>query len=257
MKLFDYSYLKTPGFFFTFFLFSYAASAQELTATEIVNKANNLMRGKSSYSEVTMQIIRPKWERTLSFKAWAKGTKYSMIYITAPAKEKGQVFLKRDKEMWNWIPSIGRTIKIPPSMMMQSWMGSDMTNDDLIKESSIVEDYNHKLLDKEKLNGYDCYKIELVPKEEAAVVWGKIYSWVTIKGFLTLKNEYYDEDGYLVNTENLSKIKNVGDRTIPTFFEMIPADKPGHKTTMEFTHIKFNIPLQESFFSLQNMRRVH
>ncbi len=257
MKPFDHSYLKTLGLFFTCFLFSHTAPAQELPATEIVNKANELMRGKSSYSEVTMHIVRPKWERTLSFKAWSKGTRYSMIYITAPAKEKGQVFLKRDKEMWNWIPSIGRTIKIPPSMMMQSWMGSDMTNDDLVKESSIVEDYDHKLIGTEELNGYDCYKIELIPKEEAAVVWGKIYSWITKKGFLTLKNQYYDEDGYLVNTENLSKIKNVGDRTIPTYFEMIPADKPGNETTMEFTHIKFNVPLQDGFFSLQNMKRVH
>ncbi len=232
-------------------------SAQELTATEIVQKAYDLMRGKSSYSEVTMHIIRPKWERTLSFKAWAKGTEYSLIYITSPAKEKGQVFLKRGKEMWNWIPSIGRTIKIPPSMMMQSWMGSDMTNDDLVKESSVVEDYTHKLLGTEQLNGYDCYKIELVPKEEAAVVWGKIYSWISRKDFITLKNEYYDEDGYLVNTENLSKIKNVGDRTIPTYFEMIPADKPGHKTTMEFNKIRFNIPIQENFFSIQNMKRIH
>ena len=248
---------KMPFSAFFFLVFSIAGPAQNLTATEIVQKAYDLMRGKSSYSEVTMHIIRPKWERALSFKAWAKGTKYSLIYITAPAKERGQVFLKRDKEMWNWLPSIGRTIKIPPSMMMQSWMGSDMTNDDLVKESSVVEDYNHKLIGTEDLNGYECYKIELIPKEEAAVVWGKIYAWITKKGFLTLKNEYYDEDGYLVNTETLSKIKNVGDRTIPTYFEMIPADKPGNKTTMEFTHIRFNISINENFFSLQNMKRIH
>ncbi len=248
---------RVVSFFIFFFLTAAIASPQEPTATEIITKANDLMRGKSSYSEVTMHIVRPKWERTLSFKAWAMGTKYSLIYITSPAKEKGQVFLKRDKEMWNWIPSIGRTIKIPPSMMMQSWMGSDMTNDDLVKESSIVEDYNHTLTGTETLDGYECYKIELTPKEEAAVVWGKIYTWITKKGFLTLKNEFYDEDDFLINTEKLSKIKNVGDRTIPTFFEMIPADKPGNKTTMEFTYIKFNIPLQESFFSLQNMKRVH
>ena len=251
------AYLKISFTALFFGLFSLAAPAQSLTATQIVQKAYDLMRGKSSYSEVTMHIIRPKWERTLSFKAWAKGTKYSLIYITAPAKEKGQVFLKRDKEMWNWLPSIGRTIKIPPSMMMQSWMGSDMTNDDLVKESSIVEDYDHKLLGTEELNGYECYKIELIPKENAAVVWGKIYSWITQKEFFTLKNEYYDEDGYLVNTETLSKIKNVGDRTIPTYFEMVPADKPGNKTTMEFTHIRFNIPIDDNFFSIQNMKRVH
>ncbi|NOY37030.1 MAG: outer membrane lipoprotein-sorting protein [Chlorobi bacterium] len=230
--------------------------AQEPTAREVVQKSYDLMRGKSSYSEITMKIIRPKWERTLSFKAWAKGTKYSMIYVTAPAKEKGQVFLKRDKEMWNWIPSIERTIKIPPSMMMQSWMGSDMTNDDLVKESSIVDDYDQEMSGTETIEGYECYKITLIPKEESAVVWGKIVSWISKKSYFTLRNEYYDEDGYLVNTEILSEIKNVGDRTIPTYFEMIPEDKPGQKTTMEFTSIKFNIPLDDNFFSLQNIRKV-
>lgn len=232
-------------------------SAQEdLTAKEIINKANQLMRGNSSYAEMTMKIIRPKWDRTLSFKTWSKGTDYSLIYVTEPVKEKGQVFLKREKEMWNWVPSIERMIKIPPSMMMQSWMGSDMTNDDLVKESSIVEDYTHSLTGSETLEGYDCYVVELIPDEDAPVVWGKIVSWISKEEFFTLKNEYYDEDGYLVNRETLSKIKNVGDRTIPTYFEIIPIEKEGQKTTMEFTQIKFNTPIQDDFFSIQNMRRV-
>jgi len=240
-----------------FILFTANINAQESPdARQIIDKANQLMRGNSSYMEATMKIIRPNWDRTLSFKAWAKGTEYSIIYITAPAKEKGQVFLKRGKEMWNWVPSIERMIKIPPSMMMQSWMGSDMTNDDLVKESSIVEDYFHKVLGEETIEGYVCYKLELVPKEDAAVVWGKIISWVSKNEFFTLKNEYYDEFGDLINKEVLSKIKDVGDRTIPTYFEMIPLEKEGNKTTMEFEMIKFNIPLKDDFFSIQNMKRI-
>jgi outer membrane lipoprotein-sorting protein len=206
---------------------------------------------------MTMKIIRPKWERTLQFKSWSKGTEYSLIYVLAPAKEKGQVFLKRGKEIWNWVPSIERMIKIPPSMMMQSWMGSDLTNDDLVKESSIVEDYNHTIIGEEKINGYDCYKIEMTPKEDAAVVWGKIITWISKEHYYTLKNEYYDEDGYLVNEETLSKIKRMGDRTLPTYFEMVPVEKKGHKTTMEFNTVKFNVPIKDSFFSIQNMKSVH
>jgi len=240
-----------------FILFATNINAQESPdARQIIDKANQLMRGNSSYMEATMKIIRPTWERTLSFKAWAKGTNYSIIYITAPAKEKGQVFLKRDNEMWNWVPSIERMIKIPPSMMMQSWMGSDMTNDDLVKESSVVEDYSHKILGEEMIKGYDCYKLELIPKEDAAVVWSKIVSWISKKEFITLKNEYYDEFGDLINMEVLSKIKDVGDRTIPTYFEIIPLEKEGNKTTMEFEVIKFNIPLKDDFFSIQNMKRI-
>ena len=230
--------------------------AQEITAKEVIDKANELMRGKSSQGVMTMKIIRPKWERTLSFKTWSKGTEYSLIYVTAPAKEKGQVFLKREKEMWNWVPTIERMIKIPPSMMMQSWMGSDMTNDDLVKESSIVEDYDHQITGSETIEGYDCHIIELIPHEDAAVVWGKIVSWVSKEEYFTMKNEYYDENGYLINRETLSKIKNVGNRIMPTFFEMIPVDKEGHKTTMEFTTMEFDININDDFFSIQNMKRI-
>ena len=226
------------------------------TAKEIIDKANQLMRGNSSYAEMTMKIIRPKWERTLSFKAWAKGTDLSLIYITEPAKEKGQVFLKRDKEMWNWVPSIERMIKIPPSMMMQSWMGSDFTNDDLVKESSMADDYNQKLLGYEVIEGYNCYKIELIPHEDAAVVWGKVIMWISKDELHWLKAEFYDEDGYLVNTEILSDIKKMDDRVMPTRLEMIPADEEGHKTIMIFNKIDFDVDIKESFFSQQNMKRI-
>jgi len=125
---------------------------------EIIRISDEKFRGTSSEGEMTMIIQRPTWSREVSMKNWSLGTEYSLIYITAPAKEKGQVFLKRDKEMWNWVPNIERMIKIPPSMMMQSWMGSDFTNDDLVRESSIVKDYTHKLLGEEIVDGYNCYK---------------------------------------------------------------------------------------------------
>lgn len=248
--------MKILSILFTSLLLGFNLNAQYPDAKEIVKKADELMLGQSSYAEIKMLIHRPKWDRSLSMKSWSKGTDYSLIYITEPAKEKGQVFLKRNKEMWNWLPSISRTIKIPPSMMMQSWMGSDMTNDDLVNESSIVSDYDHRILNEEIIDGYNCYKIELIPHEDAPVVWGKIYSWVSRDKFFALKNEYYDEDGVLVNSETLSNIKNVGDRTIPTKFTIVPVDKDGQYTMMEFENIKFNIPIDDSFFSIQNMKKV-
>ena len=236
--------------------FTNSMSAQELTAVEIIKKADEKNRGETSQGEMTMTIVRPKWERSISMKTWSKGDKYFVIYITAPAKEKGQVFLKVDKEMWNWVPSISRMIKIPPSMMMQSWMGSDFTNDDLVKQSSIVVDYDHKLLAEENIREMDCYKIELIPHEDAPVVWGKIISWITKDGFNLWKSEYYDEDGYLINIENSSEIKQMGDRKIPSRIEMIPADEPEKRTIMEFKNIIFDKPIDNSFFSKQNMKRV-
>jgi len=141
-------------------------------------------------------------------------------------------------------------------MMMQSWMGSDFTNDDLVKESSMADDYNQKLLGYEVIEGYNCYKIELIPHEDAAVVWGKVIMWISKEELHWLKAEFYDEDGYLVNTEILSDIKKMDDRVMPTRLEMIPADEEGHKTIMIFDKIDFDVDIKESFFSQQNMKRI-
>lgn len=234
----------------------FTLSAQDINIEEIVRKADEKFRGTSSIGELTMIIERPSWSRTVSMKNWTLGNDYSLIYITAPAKEKGQVFLKRDKEMWNWVPNIERMIKIPPSMMMQSWMGSDFTNDDLVKESSMADDYDQKLLGEEEIQSYNCYKIELIPHDDAAVVWGKVIMWISKEELHWLKAEFYDEDEYLVNTEILSDIKKMDDRVMPTRLEMIPADEEGHKTIMIFEKIDFNVDIKQSFFSQQNMKRI-
>ncbi|HEM48774.1 MAG TPA: outer membrane lipoprotein-sorting protein [Caldithrix sp.] len=225
-------------------------------AKSIVQKSNELLRANSSYSEMTMKVVKEDWSREYSMKVWAFEPDYALVLITAPASDKGTVTLKRENQVWNWIPTIRREIKIPPSMMMQSWMGSDFTNDDLVRQSSIVEDYNHVLVDSEEYAGYDCYKIQLNPKPEAGVVWGKILSRITKDGYMELKAEYYDEDGFLIRSMIGSKIKEMNGRTIPTHWEMIPQDEPGQKTVMEYQKIDFNIDINESFFSKQNMKRI-
>lgn len=231
------------------------ASAQD--ATEIIRKADAKFQGeKSSISTMTMIIQRPKWERTVVFRSWTSGRDHALTLILEPAKEKGQSFLKVKNEMWNWNPSISRMIKLPPSMLSQGWMGSDYTNDDLLRESSIILDYTHKLLGSESVNGTDCWKIELLPKEQAAVVWGKIIKWISKEGYDQLKSEYYDEDGLLVRTELASDIKRMNDRLIPTRFEVIPADKPGNKTILIVNDIRFNVPISGNFFTQQNMKQV-
>lgn len=158
--------------------------------------------------------------------------------------------------MWNWVPSIERMIKIPPSMMMQSWMGSDFTNDDLVKESSIVLDYTKKLLGKEEIRGNECYKIELIPLPDAAVTWGKVILWITVDGFNQWMTEYYDEDSVLINKMNAYDIKLMVDRKIPTKLEIEPVNKKGNKTVLEILNIIFNKPIPENFFSQQNMKSI-
>lgn len=226
------------------------------TAKEIIQKADEKMQGESNIATIKMSIIRPTWEREMTLRSWAKGTEYSLILVTAPARDKGTAFLKREKEIWNWQPTIDRTIKMPPSMMMQSWMGSDFTNDDLVRESSIVTDYEHELLGTETLEGRACYKIKMIPKPDAPVVWGEILIWVSKDEYLQLKSEFYDEDGYLVQTIYGKQVKEMDGRVIPSVLEVVPADEEGHKTRLEYLSLDFNEPIQPSFFSIQNMKRV-
>jgi len=225
-------------------------------AKEIVEKANELAMGNSSVGETSMTIQRPTWSRTVTMKSWSLGTDYYMILITGPARDKGQVFLKRGQEMWNWMPTISRTIKLPPSMMSQSWMGSDFTNDDLVKMNSIVEDYTHSLLGEDIVNGHTTWKIEMIPKENAAVVWGKIIMWVAKDEYFQMKSEYYDENMKLVSTMIASDIKQFNDRRLPARLEMIPAENPNQRTILETLNMNYNGKLDENFFSQQNMRRL-
>jgi hypothetical protein len=224
-------------------------------ALEIIKKTDAKSRGDYSEQELRMTIVRPDWKRSITMKSWSKGTDYSLILITAPAKEKGQVFLKRQKEMWNWVPSIERMIKIPPSMMMQSWMGSDFTNDDLVRESSVIVDYTHTLAGNELVDGTDCWKIQLIPKPDAPVVWGKVIAWID-RNYNQRKAEYYDEDNSLVNTMYLTEIRKLSDREIPTRMEMVPAGEKNKKTVVEILSAVFNKPISESYFSIQNMKMV-
>ena len=226
------------------------------SAKEIIKKVDDKMQGNSNRGTMKMTIVRPDWKREITMKSWSLSRTYSLILITSPARDKGQAFLKRSNEMWNWQPSIDRVIKLPPSMMLQSWMGSDFTNDDLVKESSVVEDYTHTLKQDSMINGKAVYKIELIPKPDAPVVWGKIISYVDKQEFNQLLVKYFDEEGELVNTMVMSEIKMIGGRLLPTKLEMFPADNPKQKTMIEYLELEFDLGLKEDFFSIQNMKRI-
>jgi len=232
-------------------------SGQDLSAKDIIRKADEKFNGeKTSISLMAMTIVRPTWERTIEFKNWTSGREYALTLITAPARDKGQSFLKRQNEMWNWNPTISRLIKLPPSMMSQGWMGSDYTNDDILKESSVVNDYIHEIEGEEELDGRICWKIKMVAKEDADVIWGHQVRWIDKKDFLFLKSELYDEDGYLIRTELGKEIKSMDGRLIPTHIELIPEEEEGQMTLLEIKEISFNDPIKDSFYSQQNMKRV-
>jgi len=224
-------------------------------ATEIIIKSEEQMKGESSYTEMKMTIVRPKWTREMTMKSWALGEDFSLTVITSPARDKGTAFLKRNREIWNWQPKIDRVIKMPPSMMMQSWMGSDFSNDDLVNQTSIVDDFTHELMGVDTIEEMACYIIKLVPLPDATVVWGSIITWIDQTDYLQIKTEFYDEDEYLVNTMIGREIKMMGGRKVPSILEVIPADDPGEKTILEQLVLDFSTKKKESFFSIQNMKR--
>ncbi|WP_182018369.1 outer membrane lipoprotein-sorting protein [Vibrio diabolicus] len=229
--------------------FSYAESA-----FDIVQKSDQAMRGKSSYSEATMKIVRPDWSRSMTMKSWTKGTELSLVLVTAPAKDKGSASLKRHREMWNWVPSIERVIKIAPSMLSQSWMGSDFTNDDLINQSSIVVDYQHQLLQSETFDGDRVWVVDALAKPDAPVVWSKVRLWISQTSLLQRKVEFYDEFDELVNVLTTYDVKTLGGRDVATRMEMQPIDKPGNKTVLITHEAQFDFDIDDDFFSQQQMK---
>ena len=237
-------------------LILFSSFSLEDDGKEILRKADAKLRGTTAITEMSIKIVRPSWTREMTMKSWSKGSNMAMVLLTSPIKEKGIVFLKRDKEIWNWIPNIDRNIKLPPSMMGQSWMGTDFTNDDLVKESSMINDYVHKLMTDETVEGRLCWKIEMIPLPDAAVVWGKVYTWIDKEEYMQLRTEFYDEDDILVSTMNASEVKTLGGKLLPTKLVMEPQEEKGKKTIMTYHSMEFDKPLEDRFFTTQNMKRV-
>ena len=185
-----------------------------------------------------------------------QGRQLCGFLVTSPAKEKGSVFLKRENQVWNYIPSLERTIKLPPSMMTQSFMGTDLTNDDLVKQSSMVVDYTHKILSQENVRGFDCWKLELLPNEDATVVWGKLIVWIEREDFMQLKVEFYDEDEELVNLMEGYNVKSFSGKNLPSKIEFIPLENQGNKTIIEYTSWEFDLEIPSNYFTTQYVSRL-
>jgi outer membrane lipoprotein-sorting protein len=232
-----------------------SAAAEEPSARELVDRADTLLWGKTLQGEFEMTIATARWQRTLALRAWMERPKRSFIRILAPAKEKDIGSLRIGAEMWNYLPNVERTIKIPPSMMLQPWMGSDFTNDDLVKQSSAVDDYTQRILRTETADGAAAYVVEALPKPDAAVVWGKILYWVRKSDFIPLKQEYYSERGELVRVLTFSQVRVMGDRTMPTRWEMRPSDKPGNATTIVVKSALYDRTIDPEIFTQRNLQK--
>lgn len=230
------------------------AQAGAPSGREIVDKVESLLWARTMQGEFDMRIVTPRWERTLSLRVWMDRPRRSFVRVLAPAKEAGIGSLRIGNEMWNYLPAVERTIKIPPSMMLQPWMGSDFTNDDLVKQSSAIDDYAQKVLGEEAVDGQPLWKVEALPKPEAAVVWGRVLYWVR-RDFIPVKQEYYSDRGELVRVMSFGDVRSMGGRTIPTRWEMKPIGKPGNSTTIFVRSATYDIALDDEIFSQRNLQK--
>ncbi|TVQ99462.1 MAG: outer membrane lipoprotein-sorting protein [Desulfovibrionales bacterium] len=223
--------------------------------TDIIQRMEQVMRGDSSYAEMAMTIQRPRFSREMAMRAWMLGRDYSMILITAPARDAGTGYLMRQDSIWNYDPRIDRTVRLPSSMMAQSWMGSDFTNDDLVRDTDPVNDFDHELLGREEYQGREALVIRMIPKPGTPIVWGKVEMWICQDTFIQLRVENFDQQNELVNTMKLNEIRRFGDREIPSRITVIPAGKDNEQTVLEYQKIEFDIEISDRFFTQENMQR--
>jgi len=230
--------------------------AFSITPEEMVKKVDDLLRGKSNVMTMQMIVTTPDWTRENTMKSWSLGTDKAFVKILSPAKDKDTRFLKLEYNLWMYIPKVEKVIKIPPVMMMQSFMGSDFSYDDMVKESSMVEDYVPRLVGRDTIEQEENYVIELVPKPEAPVVYDKLKLWVRAKDLIPTREEFYNEKRELIKVMIFTDVKKMGDRFIPTHWEMTNLKKKDHKTIIKLQEAQFNVKIKPSIFTKRNLSRI-
>jgi outer membrane lipoprotein-sorting protein len=227
--------------------------AEERDGKTIVRDAINHWRGLSSYTEMTMVIHRPDWERSMTMSAWTKGDKQTLVRVMEPKKDRGNGTLTDDKSMWSYSPKVNRVIKVPSSMMGQSWMGSDFSNKDIAKADDIVDEYGHSILKIEEMDDVTIYDILSIPNEDAAVVWGSELMRIR-EDHVVLQHSFYDQDGELVKSLKTLEIAEMGGRVIAKRQRMSKADEPDEWTEIQVNEVQYEVELKDSLFTLSNLR---
>jgi len=234
-------------------LFLSPSMAQEPDAAQLIRNAMDHWRGLTSYSDMTMTIHRPDWERSMTMRSWSKGDKLSLVRVVEPKKDAGNGTLLNDNNMWTYTPKINRIIKVPSSMMSQSWMGSDFSNKDISKSTDIIDQYDHELVGTEERDGRLYYTISSVPHEEAAVVWGK--EVLTVRDdYVLMEQQFWDQDGVLVKSMKTLEVVEMGGRAVARVMRMGKVDAPGEWTQLTANSIEFDLELPGNLFTLSNLR---
>ncbi len=236
-------------------VFSLAGRVSAQDAKQIIQKAEDAIKGKiSSHSIMEMTIVTPDYTRTMKMESWTSGTSKALVKILSPAREAGNRTLKLGNDIWMYLRNTETTIRIPPSMMLQSWNGSDYTYDDMVREETLTEDYAITVIGSEKIGSEECWKLQLIPKPNAPVVWGKLLYWVRKADDLPAQVEYFDEKGKLMRTMVMSHFKVMGARLIPTEWTMYNSDRT-HSTEINIDEASFDTKIPDRVFSLKELER--
>jgi outer membrane lipoprotein-sorting protein len=231
-----------------------------IDAVDIVRRAEDSLRGQTAQMKATMKIETPRWKRELRYRSWDdRGNDRSFTRILSPKKDRGTGFLRLGSTLWTYLPRVERTTRIPPSMMLQPWMGSDFTNDDLARESSLVDDYEASMLEGREFDGEPAWGVKLMPREQAPVVWSKLEIWLQRDSYAPLVFLYYDEPDpgrfELIRRLSFADIREVAGRPVPHYWKMEPLDKPGHSTTVTLEQIVLDAALDDALFTQEHLKR--
>lgn len=238
-----------------FVLMPLSFGAHAMKVDELIHHIDDLWRGETSQATMSMAVKTQRYERSMTLESWSSGKKASLVVIREPVKDRGVATLKVDDNIWNYLPKINRVTKVPSSMMSGSWMGSHFTNDDLVKDSTFADDYSSTITFDGVRDGQKIYEITSVAKPDAAVVWGKVVNVVDQKTLAPTVARYYDEEGKLIRTLRFDEVKQIGERFVPMRMRLQPEDKADESTVITYEDIRFGVPIEDSFFSLQSLQR--
>ena len=241
-------------FFLFKIFFSTYAIASDLDPKIILNNVDDIYRSNASHGILTLAVTTSNWQRSLTLEQWSKGNNMHLIKVLKPKKEKDLATLRVDNNVWNYMPKVKRVVKIPSSMMSSSWMGSHFTNDDLVKQSRMVIDYDFSITYEGLRDGVNIVEISCIPKKNAAIVWGEVEVIVYRNDFIPLSIVYYDEDLKLSRTLKFSNIQVLGGKKIPLQMKMVPTDEPEESTAILWEKIDFDLAIKDDFFSLRKLQ---
>lgn len=231
-----------------------SGETKDLTAQEMIKISEDIMQGKSNIMRLAMEVKTSTWQREYEMDVWMKARNKTLIKISSPTRKMGESYLKKNLQLWLHMPQVERTILIPPSSMLQPFLGGDFSYDDLVKVSHLSEDYNCQLLKEEIAGEGMSYVINLEPKPEAPVVYGRLKIWLRKNDYVPLKQEFYDEHNILLKTIDFLDIRFIGGHTIPTIWKMTNNLKQGHQTIIKVEDAKFDLEIANEIFDRERLK---